>query len=115
MHRSYHHRRKNLTGLGDRDDALLWHIGFGHFNDGNAALFLRGILGHIEIDRLGIDDIAVGSLNLNQSIAGAIFKRFGGNQITLIVGIESVDGGHFGVAVSTSSKVYPEPMSTSPK
>ena len=93
-----HHGREYFTGFGDLDDTFLRCIGFGDFNDGHTAFFIRSVLGYIEVHRLSVDNIAIRCLYFNQCISGTVFKSFGSNQITLIVGVESIDSGDFRIS-----------------
>ena len=81
----------------DADGSLLGGVGLGDFDDGDTTLLGGSILGHIEAHRLGVDDITVGGLDLHQRIAGAVLQRFGGDQVAVLVGVEGVDLGNFGI------------------
>ena len=91
------HGRKDLAGFADLDNAFLRHVRLRDLDHRN-GVFLRGIVGgHIKIDRLTVQRVAVGSGNLHQRIARAVFQLFGRNEIALAVRVECVDGGHFGI------------------
>ena len=87
-------RGKHLTGFGNLDDALLRVVAQLHRNDRHAA-FLGGILfGHIELDRLMTEHIAVRSGDLLEGVALAKLQLFRCDEHTGVIGIECVDGGN---------------------
>ena len=72
----------------------VWLCDLDHRN----GVFLRGIVGgHIEIDRLAVQRVAVGGGNLHQRIARAIFQLFGRNKVAVAIRVKGVDGGDFGI------------------
>ena len=92
-----HGRGEDFAGLIDGDGALLGGVGLGDLNNGDAAVLGGIILSHIEVHRIGVDDIAIGSLDFDQSIAGAVLQRFGGDEEAILVGVEGVDFGDLGI------------------
>ena len=92
--------RKDLTGLGNLDNTFLCVVAELYFNDLNAAV-LRGIvLRNIELHGIRAENITVRSRDLNKRIALAELQFFGSNQHTRIVGVEGVNGSHFGIGES---------------
>ena len=93
-------RRKDLAALADPEHALLRRVRLCDL-DHRDGVFLRGIVGgHIKIDRLAVQRIAVGSGNLDQRIARAVFQLFGRDKIAVAVGIKGVNGGNCGIGES---------------
>lgn len=69
------------------------------YND-NAAV-LRGIvLRNIELHGIRAENITVRSRDLNKRIALAELQFFGSNQHTRVVGVEGINGSHFGIGES---------------
>ena len=92
--------RKDLAALADPDHAFLRCVRLCDL-DHRDGVFLRGVVsGHIKIDRLTVQRVAVGGGNLHQRIARAVFQLFGCNEIAVAVGIKGVDGGDFGIGES---------------
>ena len=87
-------RGKHLAGFGNLDDALLRVIAQLHCNDRHTA-FLGGILfGHIELDRLMTDHIAVRSGDLLEGVALAKLQLLRRDEHAGVIGVEGVDGGN---------------------
>ena len=87
-------RGKHLAGFGNLDDALLRVIAQLHCNDRHAA-FLGGILfGHIELNRLMTEHIAVRSGDLLEGVALAKLQLLRRNEHAGVIGVEGVDGGN---------------------
>ena len=87
-------RGKHLTGFGNLDDALLRVVAQLHRNDRHAA-FLGGILfGHIELDRLMTEHIAVRSGDLLEGVALAKLQLLRRDEHAGVIGVEGVDGGN---------------------
>ena len=87
-------RGKHLTGFGNLDDALLRVVAQLHRNNRHAA-FLGGILfGHIELDRLMTEHIAVRSGDLLEGVALAKLQLLRRDEHAGIIGVEGVDGGN---------------------
>ena len=85
---------KHLAGFGNLDDALLCVIAKLHCNDCHAA-FLGGILfGHIELDRLMTEHIAVRSGDLLEGVALAKLQLLRRDEHAGVIGVEGVDGGN---------------------
>ena len=92
--------RKDLAALADPEHALLRRVRLCDL-DHRDGVFLCGIVGgHIKIDRLAVQRIAVGSGNLDQRIARAVFQLFGRNKIAVAARIKGVDSGNFGIGES---------------
>ena len=84
---------KHLAGFGNLDDALLCVIAKLHCNDCHAA-FLGGILfGHIELDRLMTEHIAVRGRDLLEGVALAKLQLLRRDEHAGVIGVEGVDGG----------------------
>ena len=89
--------RKDFTAFADPDHAFLRRVRLCDLDHRN-GVFLRGVVGgHIKIDRLAVQRVAVGCGNLHQRISRAVFQLFGRNEIAVAVGIKGVDGGNFGI------------------
>ena len=87
-------RGKHLAGFGNLDDALLRVVAKLHCNDCHAA-FLGGILfGHIELDRLMTEYIAVRSGDLLEGVALAKLQLLRRDEHAGVIGVEGVDGGN---------------------
>ena len=87
-------RGKHLTGFGNLDDALLRVVAQLHRNDRHTA-FLGGILfGHIELDRLMTEHIAVRSGDLLEGVALAKLQLLRRDEHAGVIGVEGVDGGN---------------------
>ena len=87
-------RGKHLTGFGNLDNALLRVVAQLHRNDRHAA-FLGGILfGHIELDRLMTEHIAVRSGDLLEGVALAKLQLLRRDEHAGVIGVEGVDGGN---------------------
>ena len=87
-------RGKHLTGFGNLDDALLRVVAQLHRNNRHAA-FLGGILfGHIELDRLMTEHIAVRSGDLLEGVALAKLQLLRRDEHAGVIGVEGVDGGN---------------------
>ena len=87
-------RGKHLAGFGNLDDALLRVIAQLHCNDRHTA-FLGGILfGHIELDRLMTEHIAVRSGDLLEGVALAKLQLLRRDEHAGVIGVEGVDGGN---------------------
>ena len=87
-------RGKHLAGFGNLDDALLRVVAQLHRNDRHAA-FLGGILfGHIELDRLMTEHIAVRSGDLLEGVALAKLQLLRRDEHAGVIGVEGVDGGN---------------------
>ena len=85
---------KHLAGFGNLDDALLRIVAKLHCNDCHAA-FLGGILfGHIELDRLMTEHIAVRSGDLLEGVALAKLQLLRRDEHAGVIGVEGVDGGN---------------------
>ena len=85
---------KHLAGFGNLDDALLCVVAQLHCNDCHAA-FLGGILfGHIELDRLMTEHIAVRSGDLLEGVALAKLQLLRRDEHAGVIGVEGVDGGN---------------------
>ena len=87
-------RGKHLAGFGNLDNALLRVVAKLHCNDCHAA-FLGGILfGHIKLDCLMIEHIAVRSGDLLEGVALAKLQLLRRDEHAGVIGVEGVDGGN---------------------
>ena len=87
-------RGKHLTGFGNLDDALLRVVAKLHCNDRHTA-FLGGIIfGHIKLDRLMTEHIAVRSGDLLEGVALAKLQLLRRDEHAGVIGVEGVDGGN---------------------
>ena len=86
-------RGKHLAGFGNLDDALLRVIAQLHRNDRHTA-FLGGILfGHIKLDRLMTEDVAVRGRDLLEGVALAKLQLLRRDEHAGVIGVEGIDGG----------------------
>ena len=84
---------EHLAGFFHGDGAFLCHIWLIHFYYRNPAFFCGIILRDIEIHGRFIEDIAVGSLYLDNRVPlskGQLFRR---NKRTFCIGVEHINGG----------------------
>ena len=84
---------EHLAGFFHGDGAFLCHIGLIHFYYRNPAFFCGIILRDIEVHGRFIEDIAVGSLYLDNRVSlskGQLFRR---NKRTFCIGVEHINGG----------------------
>ena len=84
-------RPEYFASLKDTDDTFLRHVGTGDFNQCDAAILGRRVCGHIKIDRIGVQYIAIRSLDLHNGVALPERKHFRSDQIAFRVGVEGVD------------------------
>ena len=85
--------KEHLAGFFHGDGAFLCHIGLIHFYYRNPAFFCGIILRDIEVHGRFIEDIAVGSLHLDNRVPlskGQLFRR---NKRTFCIGVEHINGG----------------------
>ena len=81
-----------LTGLFHGDNAHLRRVLLGYDNHGH-GIFLRGVfLCNVEIHGIAVENVPVRSRHLDQRIALTVFQLLGGNQHTVAVRVEGVDG-----------------------
>ncbi len=85
------HRGKDLASLADGDSAFLRLIFLDHLDNGDAFLAGRVLRSHIEIDRRGVQHIAVRGLHLHQAVICAVGQLFRSKQSTVLAGIEGVN------------------------
>ena len=84
---------EHLAGFFHGDGAFLCHIGLIHFYYRNPAFFCGIVLRDIEVHRRFVEDIAVGSLYLDNRVPlskGQLFRR---NKRTFCIGVEHINGG----------------------
>ena len=84
---------EHLAGFFHGDGAFLCHIGLIHFYYRNPAFFCGIILRDIEVHGRFIEDIAVGSLYLDNRVSlskGQLFRR---DKRTFCIGVEHINGG----------------------
>ena len=84
-------RPEYFAGLSDADDAFLRHVGTGDFNQCDAAVLGRRVCGHIKIDRIRVQYIAIRGIDLHNGVPFSERKNFRSDQIALLVGVEGVD------------------------
>ena len=84
-------RPEYFASLKETDDTFLRHVGTGDFNQCDAAILGRRVCGHIKIDRIGVQYIAMRSLDLHNGVALPERKHFRSDQIAFRVGVEGVD------------------------
>ena len=84
-------RPEYFASLKDTDDTFLRHVGTGDFNQCDAAILGRRVCGHIKIDRIGVQYIAIRSLDLHNGVVLPERKHFRSDQIAFRVGVEGVD------------------------
>ena len=110
------HRGEHLAGFADLDDSFLGHVGLGDFDHRHAAFFAGIVLGHIKVNRGAVQYIAVGGLDFNQRVPGAILQLFRGDKVALGIGVERINGGrrrvsegHFHLAAIGTVNLEPGP------
>ena len=110
------HRGEHLAGFADLDDSFLGHIGLGDFDYRHAAFFVGIVLGHIKVNRGAVQYIAVGGLDFDQRVPGAILQLFRGDKVALGIGVERINGGgrrigegHFHLAAVRAVNLEPGP------
>ena len=84
---------EHLAGFFHGDGAFLCHIGLIHFYYRNPAFFCGIILRDIEVHGRFVEDIAVGSLYLDNRVPlskGQLFRR---DKRTFCIGVEHINGG----------------------
>ena len=84
---------EHLAGFFHGDGAFLCHIGLIHFYYRNPAFFCGIILRDIEVHGCFVEDIAVGSLYLDNRVPfskGQLFRR---DKRTFCIGVEHINGG----------------------
>ena len=84
---------EHLASFFHGDGAFLCHIGLIHFYYRNPAFFCGIILRDIEVHGRFVEDIAVGSLHLDNRVPlskGQLFRR---NKRTFCIGVEHINGG----------------------
>ena len=84
---------EHLADFFHGDGAFLCHIGLIHFYYRNPAFFCGIILRDIEVHGRFVEDIAVGSLHLDNRVPlsqGQLFRR---NKRTFCIGVEHINGG----------------------
>ena len=87
-----HDGSKILAGLLYIDDAHLGRVFFLD-NHNSYSVFLGGVIfGDVEIHRIAVEHISIGSRYLDQRIALSVLQLFGRNQHTVAVRVEGVDG-----------------------
>ena len=84
-------RPEYFASLKETDDTFLRHVGTGDFNQCDAAILGRRVCGHIKIDRIGVQYIAIRRLDLHNGVALPERKHFRSDQIAFRVGVEGVD------------------------
>ena len=85
--------KEHLAGFFHGDGAFLCHIGLIHFYYRNPAFFCGIILRDVEVHGRFIEDIAVGSLYLDNRVSlskGQLFRR---DKRTFCIGVEHINGG----------------------
>ena len=92
-------RPEYFAGLSDTDDTFLRHVGTGDFNQCDAAVLGRCVCGHIKIDRIGVQYIAIRGLDFRNGVALSERKHFRSDQIAFLVGVEGVDHRQFRIGV----------------
>ena len=98
------HGGEHLAGFADLDNAFLRGVLLGNFHNGD-GVFLRGVIfRHIKENGIAVQHIPVGRGHLHKLIARAVLQLFRGNQKALVIGIEGVDHGHFGIGEGLSDK-----------
>ena len=84
---------EHLAGFFHGDGAFLCHIGLIHFYYRNPAFFCGIILRDIEVHGRFVEDIAVGSVYLDNRVSlskGQLFRR---DKRTFCIGVEHINGG----------------------
>ena len=92
-------RPECLAGLSNTDDTFLRHVGTGDFNQCDATVLGRRVCGHVKIDRIRVQYIAIRSLDLHNGVALPERKHFRSDQIAFLVGVEGVDHRQFWVGI----------------
>ena len=84
-------RPEYFAGLSDTDDTFLRHVGTGDFDQCDAAVLGCRVCGHIKIDRIRVQYIAIRGLDFHDGVALPERKHFRSDQVALLVGVEGVD------------------------
>ena len=92
-------RPEYFAGLSDTDDAFLRHVGTGDFDQCDATVLGRCVCGHIKIDRIGVQYIAIRGFDFHNGVAFPERKYLRSDQIALRVGVEGVDHRQFRVGI----------------
>ena len=92
-------RPEYLAGLSDTDDAFLRHVGTGDFDQCDAAVLGRRVCGHIKIDRIRVQYIAIRGLDFHNGVPFSEREHFRSDQVALLVGVEGVDHRQFRVGI----------------
>ena len=92
-------RPEYFAGLSDADDTFLRHVGTGDFDQCDAAVLGRRVCGHIKIDRIGVQYIAIRGFDFHNGVALPERKHFRSDQVALLVGVEGVDHRQFRVGI----------------
>ena len=92
-------RPEYLAGLSDTDDAFLRHVGTGDFDQCDAAVLGRRVCGHIKIDRIRVQYIAIRGLDFHNGVALPEREHFRSDQVAFLVGVEGVDHRQFRVGI----------------
>ena len=84
-------RPEYFAGLSDTDDTFLRHVGTGDFDQCDAAGLGCRVCGHIKIDRIRVQYIAIRGLDFHNGVPFSERKHFRSDQIAFRVGVEGVD------------------------
>ena len=88
---AYAYSVEHFAGFLYGDCAFLCHIRLIHFYHCNPAFFGSVILRYIEVHRSAVENISVGSLNLNKRISLAVFQLLRCHKTAVCVGVKGVD------------------------
>ena len=92
-------RPEYFAGLSDTDDTFLRHVGTGDFDQCDAAVLGRRVRGHVKIDWIGVQYIAIRGFDFHDGVALPERKHLRSDQIALLVGVEGVDHRQFRIGV----------------
>ena len=92
-------RPEYFASLKETDDTFLRHVGTGDFDQCDASVLGRRVCGHIKIDWIGVQYIAIRGLDFHNGVALPERKHFRSDQIAFLVGVEGIDHRQFRIGI----------------
>ena len=90
---AFGHCGKYLAGFADLDDPFLCHVGFGYFHYCHRAFLCCVVSGHIKVNRVSVQYIAIRCGYFHKGIPGTVFQLFRRHKIPLVIGVEGINRG----------------------